>query len=321
MNYIVFDLEWNQGSKYHNDEVINFEIIEIGAVKLNNRFEEIDRFERLIKPEIYTQIHPIISNITKLSINDLEDKQGFVQVIKEFIEWCGDSYLDDYIFCTFGSQDITELQKNMMYYCCYIPWTYPLIYVDVQKIFGYLKNNSYEQYSLEDASGSLGIKQDNAFHRALDDAIYTAMILKNINIEYVAQHFSIDYFNVPKEQKNEKELYVDNHSEYITMAYQEKEDIFKREDIYITKCPICHKKCRKKLRWFSDSSKYTCIAICKEHGCLEGSIQTKKTGMLNEKYIGIKRIKNIDDDEMKAIFQRKKNIAEKRRQKREQKNN
>ena len=41
MNYIVFDLEWNQnpsGKKTRNDR-LPFEIIEIGAVKVNSKKE------------------------------------------------------------------------------------------------------------------------------------------------------------------------------------------------------------------------------------------------------------------------------------------
>ncbi|MEI3437229.1 MAG: hypothetical protein V8Q83_03295 [Blautia sp.] len=39
MNYIVFDLEWNQspGGKRWSNSRLPFEIIEIGAVKLNER--------------------------------------------------------------------------------------------------------------------------------------------------------------------------------------------------------------------------------------------------------------------------------------------
>ena len=50
MNYIVFDLEWNQnpaGKKSRNDK-LPFEIIEIGAVKVNSRKEITDSFHRLI---------------------------------------------------------------------------------------------------------------------------------------------------------------------------------------------------------------------------------------------------------------------------------
>lgn len=46
MNYIVFDLEWNQspgGKKYSNSR-LPFEIIEIGAVKMNEQREVVDIF-------------------------------------------------------------------------------------------------------------------------------------------------------------------------------------------------------------------------------------------------------------------------------------
>ena len=62
MNYIVFDLEWNQnpaGKKTRNDK-LPFEIIEIGAVKVNSKKEITDSFHRLIKPQVYNWIHDSI---------------------------------------------------------------------------------------------------------------------------------------------------------------------------------------------------------------------------------------------------------------------
>ena len=51
MNYIVLDLEWNQAA-YKADEEwkIPFEIIEIGAVKLDENCQIIETFQRLIRP-------------------------------------------------------------------------------------------------------------------------------------------------------------------------------------------------------------------------------------------------------------------------------
>ena len=45
MNYIVFDLEWNQspGGKRWSNSRLPFEIIEIGAIKLNEEKEIVDR--------------------------------------------------------------------------------------------------------------------------------------------------------------------------------------------------------------------------------------------------------------------------------------
>lgn len=58
MRYIVFDLEWNQGysSKEESEKPLPFEIIEIGAVKLDENLNVIDSFHRIIKPVVYTEL-------------------------------------------------------------------------------------------------------------------------------------------------------------------------------------------------------------------------------------------------------------------------
>ena len=59
MNYIVFDLEWNQCpyGKGQENERIPFEIIEIGAVKLNSERQIIDQYQVLIQPRVYKKLH------------------------------------------------------------------------------------------------------------------------------------------------------------------------------------------------------------------------------------------------------------------------
>ena len=66
MNYIVFDLEWNQnpGGKEASVERLPFEIFEIGAVKLNEEREKVAEFHRIIRPCVYRQMHRIISEVT-----------------------------------------------------------------------------------------------------------------------------------------------------------------------------------------------------------------------------------------------------------------
>ena len=55
MNYIVLDLEWNQGSTSPSvtGTPVPFEIIEIGAVKLDENFRKLSTFRRVIKPVVY----------------------------------------------------------------------------------------------------------------------------------------------------------------------------------------------------------------------------------------------------------------------------
>ena len=53
MNYIVLDLEWNQGNeeKEKQRREIPFEIIEIGAIRVDERMELAGSFHEVVKPQ------------------------------------------------------------------------------------------------------------------------------------------------------------------------------------------------------------------------------------------------------------------------------
>lgn len=59
-------MEPKPGGKKYSNRRLPFEIIEIGAVKLNERKETVDTFHRLIKPQVYNWIH---NSIGKLSVS------------------------------------------------------------------------------------------------------------------------------------------------------------------------------------------------------------------------------------------------------------
>jgi DNA polymerase III epsilon subunit-like protein len=93
MNYIIFDLEFNQGynsikgNRNLTTPKCPFEIIQIGAVKLDENFEMISTLNRLIKPEIYTDIHPFVKEITGITIEQLNTAKTFNKIYEEFIEF------------------------------------------------------------------------------------------------------------------------------------------------------------------------------------------------------------------------------------------
>ena len=111
MNYIVFDLEWNQspGGKRWSNSRLPFEIIEIGAVKLNEKKEIVDSFQRLVKPQVYNWIHDSIHEVIHMNYKDLQTGTPFPQAVTEFLDWCG----EEYIFFTWGIQDVMELKGYM----------------------------------------------------------------------------------------------------------------------------------------------------------------------------------------------------------------
>lgn len=124
-NYIVFDLEWNQSANGKERSIPHFpfEIIEIGAVKLNEAFQMVDEFHRLIRPQVYTQMHHAISEVTHMDMKELRNSgELFPDAAADFLSWCG----GDAVFCTWGNMDLLELQRNMDYYHMDNPFPKPL---------------------------------------------------------------------------------------------------------------------------------------------------------------------------------------------------
>ena len=147
MNYVVFDLEWNQCPYGKEKEIkrLPFEIIEIGAVKLNKDREYVDRFHRIIKPAVYTKLHFRTKEIVKLEQEDLDGGIPFVEAVREFFAWAG----SDALFCTWGTIDLTELQRNMKYHKVLHLLRGPLHYYDVQKLFAVNYEDMKSRRSLE----------------------------------------------------------------------------------------------------------------------------------------------------------------------------
>ena len=66
MEHIILDLEMNEVAERYEAErkICRFEIIEIGAVKLDDNFVEIDSFKTFVKPQYNLQILEIYENLT-----------------------------------------------------------------------------------------------------------------------------------------------------------------------------------------------------------------------------------------------------------------
>ena len=186
MNYIVFDLEWNQSAegKECSVEHMPFEIIEIGAVKLNRQMKQISEFHRLVRPKAYKEMHFKISEVTHMDMEELSRKgQPFPVVMEDFLNWCGE---DEYIFCIWGSMDLTELQRNMTYHGMEIPFPRPLLYYDVQKLYSLEYSDGKSRISLDHAVEQLDLDQETSIPTGLwmmqfiQDGHYAILIWKNM---------------------------------------------------------------------------------------------------------------------------------------------
>lgn len=312
MNKIVFDLEWNQspfGKKYSNAR-LPFEIIEIGAVKLNEEGETLDCFQRLIKPQVYSWIHDSIREVIHVDYKDLRKGIPFPQAVREFLEWCG----KDFALFTWGNQDVMELQRNMKYYECLQMLPGPVTYYDVQKLYSIQFEDKKTRRSLEYAINEMEIVKKQDFHRALADAYYTAEILKRINPECVKLNSTIDVYQNPKSKKEEIFVSYPTYDKYVSREFSNKEKLMKDRDVISTLCPLCRKPAKRKIRWFLNNSKvYESISFCQEHGYVKGKIRIRKTE--EDRFYAIKTIKNVDEEKAEAIHEKRESLRRKKQMK------
>ena len=312
MNYIVFDLEWNQSptGKDGEHKELPFEIIEIGAIKLDENMNIISEFCETIRPQVYPQLHHIISELTHFDSEDLRLSRTFIEVFRDFRAWCG----DDFMLCTWGSMDVTELQRNMKFYNFDL-FQAPVYYYDIQKIFSIVYEDKKTKRSLEWAIDYLKIDKNINFHRALSDTYYTYSVMKLFKQNDITKNFSIDYFQKPQNRSEEIYVVYETYSKFVSREFENKTYVLKDKRMNSTICYKCGKKVRKKIRWFSDNSKtYYSLACCDEHGWLKGKIKLKKSD--GEKVFAVKVLSLTDDQGADSIRQRQNAIRKKRREKR-----
>ncbi len=317
MNYIILDLEWNQSltGKEKEHKRLPFEIIEIGAIKCNDKMEKLDFFSQLIRPKVYKVLHYKSKEVTAITNRELQNGKSFQKVFQDFIKWCG----EDYMFCTWGNMDLAELQKNVSYYKLPNTFQKPLFYFDIQKIFGLEYEEEQARKSLEYAVDFLKIPVADNFHRAVNDAMYTMEIMKKIPWVKYNNEKSIDYYQVPKNKKEEVYFSNSRYDKFISREFESKEIAMASRDITLTKCRECSRKMRKKIRWFSGNGKqYYCIAFCPDHGMHIGKIRMKKTE--NDGVFVIRLIKKANEKDCERITVKRQEISRKRRLKRTKKN-
>ena len=181
MHYIVLDLEWNQPISWQSrpyrdigDRLI-FEMIQIGAVRLDDDLNPADSVSIPIAPTHYLRIHPRIRKMTGLDSETLAGAPVFREALEQFSKWCG----EDYTLLTWGCDDISVLYQNIEFFGCQDIPLAPLC--DIQRLFSDV-HKLKDRTGLKAAMDMLEIEPDEsmAFHNALNDAWYTALVFRTL---------------------------------------------------------------------------------------------------------------------------------------------
>ncbi|MCD8076616.1 MAG: exonuclease domain-containing protein [Lachnospiraceae bacterium] len=318
MNYIVLDLEWNQcpTGKAHEIKALPFEIIEIGAVRVNEAHQVTGQFREIVKPQVYTSLHFRTREIVALRAIDFAGARRFPEVAADFFDWCrGDEASEaapgEPEFCTWGPADLTEFQWNLSYYNIKSPFPFPLIYFDIQKIFSIVYEDRRSRRSLEYAIDFLEIQKTVAFHSALSDAIYTSLIMQRLEDSQIRDNSSVDYFRTPVSRKEEIYLHYSTYDKFISKLFVSRNQAMKDPVVTSTRCPLCQKAAQKKIRWFSAGGhNQFCLAWCPHHGYIKGKIRLRLNA--DNMTYAVKTLKPILEEEANQIYEKKQAVKVKR---------
>ncbi len=317
MNYIVLDLEWNQcpAGKAKEVKSLPFEIIEIGAARLNESHQAVDYFREVIRPQVYTTLHSKTQEIVSLREIDFDNARTFPEAAADFFSWCrsGDGVPE---YCTWGPSDLTELQRNLSYYGIKSPFPFPLMYFDIQKIFSIVYIDRKSRKSLEYAVDFLKIPKNIPFHSALSDAVYTSQIMQKLEDSQIRENSSVDYYRLPYNRSEEIHLHYKTYDKFVSKLFSSQNQAMNDYVVTSIRCPCCGKSVQKKIRWFSGGGHNEfALAWCPKHGYIKGKIRLRHNDA--GKTYAVRTISPISKEEADQIFEKKETMKSKRRVRRQ----
>jgi len=164
LNYIIFDLEascW-LGRPPHG---VN-EIIEIGAVKVNEYGEVLSIFSKFVKPTINPILSDFCKKLTSISQSDVDRSKSFAYIGQEFMDWIG---VDDEEYCliSWGKYDKEQLASDCKIHKMETEWLQH--HYNLKPAYKNLKKESQEQ-GLKKVVKNEGFEFTGIHHRAISDA-------------------------------------------------------------------------------------------------------------------------------------------------------
>jgi len=179
MKYVFVDFEMSKIGKAFPEQrkIWNMEIVEIGAVMLDESFNEISSFKCYVKPEYARHINMTIYNLTGIDDYFLSGCKGIEEEMEAFAKWCF-SQGEDVTVYAWSESDLNQIIKE-----------YELKNLTpseiLEKVIGVWKDLQLEYdeavgnkkpTALHKALASIGSEFDGKMHDALDDARNTGKL-------------------------------------------------------------------------------------------------------------------------------------------------
>lgn len=304
MNYIVMDLEWNQAMS--SDASIfkklpihlRGEIIEIGAVKLNEDMTPGEEFTIDVRPQFFRRIHYKVKKITGFDKERLAHGVPFPDALEQFHRWCG----DDVTFLTWGIDDQGILEQNIIIHD--LDWNWISGWINLQTIYSMQALGERVQRSLSSAMEHYGIEQTRVAHDALGDAYNTALICSHLDMQKGIRDYAdsakiLAQRTIERQQQNESEPQPVEHT--MPKEFVSKAEAFS-DEIAAPNCPICGAPLAG-ARWVNQGDqRYMNFHTCPEHGKYLTRLKFKKN---DAGLWAASRLLYVADEDMETFYKAK----------------
>lgn len=267
MNYIILDLEWD--SVYYKPEkrFLN-QILQIGAVKLDQNFNTVNTFSATIRSSISNRVTGRFAKLTGITNEVMRAGIPFEDAVKAYNDFVGDA---EYTM-TWSNSDLYTILANQDYLLKDLEFKIKG-YVDLQKLVqGHLYTKGYEdknQISLEAAAEFLKVDTGEfQLHTALDDALLSAHLLK---ICYDKKRFEGLVKDLSQPDYIERIRFKPYNISNIN------DSLIKPQQLEFT-CPKCKGKTKRLNNWKYRNRWFVCNFKCEDCGFkFNGRVTFKKT--------------------------------------------
>ena len=310
----MLDLEWNQAmrsdSPVFNRLPIHLrgEIIEIGAVKLNDDMTAGEEFSIDVRPKYFRKMHYQVKKLTGFDYDRLSEGYPFPVALKKLHEFCG----DDVVFLTWGCDDKNIMEQNIIIHD--LDWDWISDWKNLQLIYNVQTGGDKNQKSLADAMEHFEIEQTRIAHDALGDAYHTAKVCEHLDMvdgiknydkagKILAERMA-SAIPVPDNPEAPEALFHDYYD-----GYESKATAFSDPRISTLNCPVCAQKMHS-LKWINQGDgRYMNIYSCDDHGKYLLRIKFKKGA---DNLLAANRLLYKADDDMLSFYRQKAMLARRR---------
>ena len=261
-------MEWNQAmsakSSVFNRLPIHLrgEIIQIGAVRLNDDWTPGEEFQIDVKPVYFHKMHYKVRKLTGIDSARLSTACGFKEAFARFREFCG----EDCTFYTWGYDDKGIMEQNIIIHD--LDWDWIRGWVNLQIIYNMQTEGDSNQKSLSAAMEHFSIEQTRTAHDALGDAYNTALVCSRLDMEAgLAGYENAQHRLSTRTKAAEGDENAPEALEHLTFSgYASRSDAFADEKLTQALCPVCAKPLTLS-RWVNQGDKrFMTLGACAEHG-------------------------------------------------------